>query len=1092
MLDPSNFDKAVKAAEKLETILRRSKNLAALSGIEVGLRSLTLATDQTTRLLQRTKLLSRESADLAYRQAGITKETYRRVKFYDQELAAVRRNRVELQSAARAESARFETRKRGQLNANAAAQAGITAELSRRSQLMTDLGAEYNLRASMSGFDVKAAEVANELASNNARVLELQTKLKTVESNRLDIEKSRSQKLQQITGKLEEQNAIEKSTNALKAADKVQQKAVQKENFKDFISDKFAGGLIGQFKQLTGALSGLGVALGVFAVFALLLKAVVGAYRDGLKATIDLGLDASQRTREVLQGQKIVAQAAAKGALISIEDAVKAKGALSEVFGTLDIPNEVILKSAELTRQLGLSNDEAASLFDFFGRIRGEGGAAAALSAVVLKATALSNRANPAQVMRDVATNAANFAKSGRAGADELARAAILTRRMGVDLSTIAGIADNIVTNFEGSLEAQASIGAFAPGFDQTGLLVASQFGTDEDIARELKSAVDSLGTDFDSLPRSFKLSIASGLGVSVEQLAKIAKNTGDAMDVVSPDAQAMITAEQNATNELQKAIVNPLDSIEKGIFSILSFMVGRFSKGDAAQKAKGLDSETLSKNAAGGQSLIDKITGTGDSNAAIKEIERRTLENQIQDLSQVQAKTPEQKERIKNLTADAQNRLNALNAESRAIGGTVGVDKAPSSPLSLMSMFKKLGSNEVPTILHKGEAVLNQSQMGMLGQLTGAQSGIAKSMTGFVSNFTDKFAGKDGILGKVSNLFGGGKSGGSSGGILGSITKSLGGTGSGGLMSKITGSSNGGGLMSKIAGTIGGSGGIMGKISGLFGGGDKKAGGGIMGAVSGLIGGKSGGIMGKITGALGGGSSGGGIMGKVSGLIGGNLKDKAAGILGKIPGIGGLAGNLLKGGGIKGIGGSLLKAGAGKLIGGAIGSIIPGAGTIVGSLIGSVVGKGIGKLANTRVGKAVTGFIGKSPIGKIGGKVLGTAGKLVGGIGKKLGGLFGRKKKPAPVPVQPDYSQMAGMSGMMAYGGSLTSNGYQSGINFGGSQPQYMGQSPMMPQMGMGNTQALEAKFDTLISLLKSGAIGVNIDGKKVSESLVDANRYG
>ena len=609
MFDTNNFDKAVKAAEKLETILRRSKNLAALSGIESGLRSLTQATSQAERLIQRTRLLSRESSDLAYRQAGITKETYRRVKFYDQELAAVKRNRAELQAVARAEQARFDNTKRKQLSANAAAQASISAELSRRSRLMDDLTAEYNLRISMRGFDSEAANVANELAANNAKVLELQTKLKSIESSRLNIENARSQKLNQITTKLEEQNKIEEATNALKAADKAQQKATQRQNFKDFVSDKFMGGLLGQFKQLSGALRGLGVALGVFAVFGLLLKAVLGAYRDGLKATIDLGLDASQRVGEVLQGQKVVAEALKRGALISLEDAIRAKGALTEVFGTLDIPNELIVKSAELTRQLGLSSEEAASIFDFFGRIRGESAAAAATSAVVLKATALSNRANPAQVMRDVAANAANFAKSGRASADELARAAILVRRLGVDLGTISGIADRLVSDFEGALESQATIGAFAPGFDQSGLMIAAQFGTDEDIARELKASVDSLGMDFDSLPRSFKLSIASSMGLSVDQLAKIAKSTGDALEMVSPDAQAMIKAEENKINELQQAVVSPLSSIEKGIFGIFSFLVGKFgSKTDqSVSEAAKLSDTDLQKQ------FVQKAGTTGD-----------------------------------------------------------------------------------------------------------------------------------------------------------------------------------------------------------------------------------------------------------------------------------------------------------------------------------------------------------------------------------------------------------------------------------------------------------------------------------------------
>lgn len=1037
MLDPNNFDKALRSAEQLDKIMSRMESRNALRGISSQLEGLKTQSAQVQRIIDRNQMLLNITDKLAMRQAGINKRTLDRVTFYDRELAAVRRNTAELNKSVQVELKRMEQQNAAADRQRAAfdtTKTAIESEISRRGDLMADLSEEYNLRMSMSGFDVKAADVANDLATNNGRLLQLQTRLATIESNKLKVQNASSAGLDAINGKLADQTKIAAELAKQKEADKLVFAEQAKGEAKDFIKNKFAGGIAGEAAQLGKSIKNLGLALGALALFALLLKSVLGAYRDGLKATIAQGLDASQRVGEVVKGQKIVAQALERGALIGLEEAIQAKGALTAVFGTLDIPDELIVKSAELTRQLGLSTEEAANLFDFFGRIRGESAAAAATSAVVLKATALSNRANPAQVMRDVAMNAANFAKSGRAGADELARAAILTRRMGIDLGTIAGIADNIVSNFEGTLEAQASIGTFAPGFDQTGLMVAAQFGTDEDIARELKASVDSLGTDFDSLPRSFKLSIASGLGVSVDQLAKIAKNTGDAMDVVSPDAQAMIKAEENKINELQQAIVNPLGSVEKGIFAILSFMTFRFSKDSASEKAKSLDNTALAKNAAGGESLVDKIFGTGDSRAAIKEMERRSLQKQIDDLSQIQPKTKEQQDRIAKMMSGAKDQLATFDAESRAVGGTVGVDKAPAKSLSLTSMFNKLSSNEVPTILHKGEAVLNKSQMNMMSQLTGSQSGIAKSMSSFVGNFADTFAGKDGVMGKITGFFGGNKSG----GIMSSLTKSLGGSG------------GSGGIMGSITKSLGGSGGIMGKMSGLFGGGTK------------------------------------GI---------------ASNLVGKIPGIGGIAKGFM-GGGVKGIGGSLAKGGIAKLggakIGAMLGSVIPGAGT----LVGGVLGAGVSKLANTKIGKAVSGFIGKSPIGKV-------AGSALGSIGRGLGGLFGRKKKPqptqmaglsgpfdrnqAPQPsaVQRDVSQRAGTSGMMSFGGSLGTSNFQSGIKLGGQQP-VTRQAPAAPQMAMGNTQALENKLDTLINLLKSGAIGVNIDGKKVSNSLVDANRYG
>lgn len=1122
MFESNNFDKAVKAAEKLETILRRSKNLAALSGIESGLRSLSQYTAQTERLLQRTRLLARESSDLAYRQAGITKETYRRVKFYDQELAAVRRNRAQLQASAQAEQARFQNNKQRQQAANTAAQAAIAAEINRRSQLMNDLSAEYNLRMSMRGFDTDAVQVAQELAANNAKVLELQTKLKSIEASRLTIDNFRSQKLDNITNELKDQEKIEQSINSLKAADRLQQKAAQKQEFKEFITDKFAGGFAGQIAQLVKTVGKLGLVLAPLAIIALLIKAVVGKYIETLQTTIDLGLDASQRVNEISKATSIVGKSLAENKImLDPTEVIKSSAALADTFGKLNIQTELVQRSAELSRLIGISAEEGAQLLEYFVRINKNSADTAAQQATTLLATAKINNYNPNKLVKEVAANAANFAKSSRASADELGRAAIYVSRLGTSLSTVSSIADRIATDFEGTLEAQANIGAFNPNFNQTGLILASQFGTDADIARELKAAVDTLGGNIEDMPRAQKLAYAQSLGVGIDELIKIANSEdGDISKILTPGDQAIVDATNGLTNEIQQAVANPLSSLEKGVFGIWSLLVNKFSS--SADKVKAMDDKQLAKTAAGGGQSGDRLGF--DARAALKETERRTLEKQIQDLSQIQAKTPDQKSRIERLTTSAQEKLDELNGVEKPnttgklpdkiqakvrtfdVGGVVGGGDKKSFK-SLSGLFAKFKSDEVPAILHKGEAVLNKSQMDMLGQLTGVQSGMAKSLTGFVNNFTEQIASPSGLIGKLTNTI----AGNNSNSLLGTLSKTFG-QGSGGIMSKITGAISGqtGGMLSSITKSLSGNGGLLGNItkslsggqggaSGIFGSITKSLGGGKEGGLfssltKSLTGGKGGGLnLGSITKSLSGGQ-GTGVMGKVSSLLGGNLKSSAANLVGKIPGIGGIASSLLKGGGIKGVGTSLLKGGVAKLggakIGATLGSVIPGAGTIVGALAGA----GISKLANSRVGKAIGGFVSKTPIGQIGKKVLGTAGKAIGGIGKKLGGLFGRNKKTPPQVVpEPDMTQMANMSGMLSMMPNMAAANFQSGINFGGQTlPMFnMGQSGTQNAQAL-NTQALEAKFDTLISLFKSGGIAVNLDGKKVSDGLVDANRYG
>lgn len=1034
MLEPNSFDKAIRAANKLDAILTRMEKRDGLRGLSNQLTALKDQDDQVRRIIDRNRLLLNITNQLALRNAGINRRTLDRVGYYDKELAAVRRvtaAQTRAQAVEQSKITQLAARKRAAADA---AEASINAELNRRKDVIRDLTDEYNLRMSMSGFDVAAVKVADDIAVNNGRILALQERLRDVEADRAKIQDRSSERLDEINAQLAKQQMLEEAINKQKDADRKIFKAQAKTEGLDFFKNKFGGGIIGQLGQVAKNLGKIGLLLGPLAIIALIIKSLVGKYVESLQATIDLGLDASQRISEIAKATRIAGKAISEnGILLDPEELIKINAALSDTFGKLDIPEALVQRSAEISRLWNVSAEDAAKLAEYFVRINGNSTQLATQQLTTLGAIAKLNNVNPNKLIKDVASNAANFAKSSRASADELGRAAIYVNRLGTSLSTVSNVADRLVSDFEGALESQATISAFNPNFDQTGLLVASQFGTDADIARELKAAVDSLGGNIDDLPRAQKLAYAQSLGVGVDELIKIANSEdGDISKILSPGEQAIVDATKGVTNEIQQGIANPMASVERILTSGFGWLINRF--GDtkdkvAAMSGKQLGEAALTKN----DPYLRMPFSEKQSYVAQQKIKADGLQIGLEQYQNTLKTTdPTDKARINFLTteiariqeamgkpkADVSTPITATQLRTPSkipsfdVGGIIGGEDRKSFK-SINGLFGKLKSNELPAILHKGEAVLNKTQMNVLDQLTNVQASVGNSITGFIDTFTKKFSSKDGIMGKVSNLLNVGKSG-RSGGLLESITKTIGGQGNN-------------------------------KITNLMG--DVKT--------------------------------------RVTGLFTGGLKDKAAGLLGKIPSIGGLASNLLKGGGIKNIAGNLLKGGAGKLIGGAIGSIIPGAGTMVGSLLGGGASKLIGGLVNSKIGKSITGLVTKSPIGKL-------AGKALGGIGKKLGGLFGRKKKPTVTNIQTDYSQQAGMSGLLNYGGQLTPSYYQSGINIpnvpGMMSPQQMNQS----SSPIGNTQALEAKFDTLINLLKSGAIGVNIDGKKVSNSLVDANRYG
>lgn len=486
------------------------------------------------------------------------------------------------------------------LNEQALASAGITQSAYNRVTFYQDeLKAVDDLEASLQKqLDIQLAQSQSAELNRSAQMQAQKEAIETQEKlNSLNKRRQGITEMQGIDKKL-------KTTNAMIAA-----------------IDTAFGGLATKLMSAVKMLLG---PLGLLLAFAAILKIILGSYKAALKSTMDVGLDASQRLQQIARAEQVVADSAkdmalsGKGSLLTLDEVIKSADALATKLGTLDVSLTLVRKSAELSRQLGISADEAGNILQFFTRIRKESPDVAATAADIVRATALQNRFNAGLAMKDFAANTANFAKSARTGADEMAKSVIQARQLGVAFSTISGLADNIVTNFEGALESQATIGAFAPGFDMTGLLVASQFGSDQDIGRELKSAVHSMGMEFDQMPRSFKLAIASSLGTSVEELGNLMQ--GENVELMSPGEKAMTDAQTGAIDALQKALVSPLDNIQRAVFGIWGILDPFAKKSIAAS----MSDEDLQKR---------RGDGTWLGMAANKELEKRTAEANLQKL---------------------------------------------------------------------------------------------------------------------------------------------------------------------------------------------------------------------------------------------------------------------------------------------------------------------------------------------------------------------------------------------------------------------------------------------------------------------------
>ena len=263
-------------------------------------------------------------------------------------------------------------------------------------------------------------------------------------------------------------------------------------------------------------------------------------------------------------------------------EATKLGGGISEVnsitsdlssnFGmSLNSASELSSKVFDTSIALGLSAGEGANLFGVLTET-------ANLSAVQAEKLAESTfqlaaqvGVNPSAVMKDIAGSSETIANFTKDGGDNIAKAAIQARSLGVNLDTSAKIAEGLL-DFENSItkevEASVLIGR------QLNLQKAREAALSGDIAGAMQEVVKQVGTEeeFNRLNLIQRKALADSIGVSVADLAKFVGKEKEALslsqaiaqgdsfaDLIGADGISQITAAFNGFKAISAEIVNTL-----------------------------------------------------------------------------------------------------------------------------------------------------------------------------------------------------------------------------------------------------------------------------------------------------------------------------------------------------------------------------------------------------------------------------------------------------------------------------------------------------------------------------------------------------
>lgn len=364
------------------------------------------------------------------------------------------------------------------------------------------------------------------------------------------------------------------------------------------------------------------------------------------------------------------------------KDAVGMASALAgELGGVEEATFGTQLKANLLAHNLNLSSEQAAGLMGSFARLNGGSADMAADMMATTKEFAKQQGVIPAKVAGMLANNTEAFALFGKEGGKNMIEAAAAASKMGVEMSSLTGMADNLL-DIENSLNKELELGAMLGkniNFDK-----ARQLAFEGDLVGAQKEMLKQVGgrAAIENMNYYQLKETAAAMGISVGELQKMAQNS----DKVAESQGALSKGFDYMSEGFKFLATGPLGTFTKGLGSaaIAAGQMGFDVKGmigSTAKVAKNFISMIpgVGKISSGMGSLTDKLSSTklGKGMASFKE----KLMSGVGDKSS-------------KITKDAQGRLR--DAKGRFTKAPKGGGNDLTGKGSLVDSFNKIDMTKV------------------------------------------------------------------------------------------------------------------------------------------------------------------------------------------------------------------------------------------------------------------------------------------------------------------------------------------------------------------------------------------------------------
>ena len=267
------------------------------------------------------------------------------------------------------------------------------------------------------------------------------------------------------------------------------------------------------------------IAIGAALVFVLTVLTKINKALGETRTSLGVSAVEAAKIRLRVEATSQALQALGLGA----EDAQTSFDAIRQTFGGIDqASSKFVFNLARAQLVTGATTSQIADLLAIQESVTSASRETLLAQLSTVSAAIRLEGVAPDAVFRQLAENAEAVALSINDGGDNLIRAAIQARKLGVEFRTVTGIADKLL-DFESSIESQLQASVLLGR--EINLDRARQLALNNDLAGALEEVVTQVGgeAEFNELNRIQRQALADSVGVSVQELSRLVRDNANA-----------------------------------------------------------------------------------------------------------------------------------------------------------------------------------------------------------------------------------------------------------------------------------------------------------------------------------------------------------------------------------------------------------------------------------------------------------------------------------------------------------------------------------------------------------------------------------